>query len=236
VSTSLTRWGSHGLRVGRWRGQPGIAYLAPSAGAPTPTLDDVHDTCARLARAGFRRVITAALDPAEADGFMAAGFEIREHLHVLARGTDDPPDAPDVPLRRARRGDRAAVLEVDAVAFPTFWQLDDARLDEAIAATPTARFRVGTGPGDGLVVAYSIWGRAGRRGYLQRLAVDPGHHRAGYGTALVVDGLRWLRRRGADTAVVNTQVGNDTALALYERLGFRRQPGGLVVLRAELSP
>ena len=86
------------------------------------------------------------------------------------------------------------------------------------------------------MVAYSIWGRAGARGYLQRLAVDPTHRRAGHGTALVVDGLRWLARRRADTAVVNTQVGNDTALSLYESLGFRRQPGGLVVLRTALDP
>jgi ribosomal protein S18 acetylase RimI-like enzyme len=190
---------------------------------------------ARLAGTGYHRAVTAALDPAEADGFRAAGFQVREHLHVLARSTDHsaPREEPHVPLRRARRGDWEAVLALDAIAFPTFWRLDERGLEEAIAATPTARFRLGFDAGDGEVVAYGIWGRAGRRGYLQRLAVDPTHHRAGYGTALVIDGLRWLRRRGAGTAVVNTQVGNQAALALYERLGFRRQ-GGLVVLESGL--
>jgi ribosomal protein S18 acetylase RimI-like enzyme len=32
--------------------------------------------------------------------------------------------------------------------------------------------------------------------------------------------------------VVNTQTSNEGALALYERLGFTRQPGGLAVLAA----
>jgi ribosomal protein S18 acetylase RimI-like enzyme len=37
--------------------------------------------------------------------------------------------------------------------------------------------------------------------------------------------------------VVNTQWGNDAALALYERLGFRRLPQGLAVLSTgEVDP
>jgi ribosomal protein S18 acetylase RimI-like enzyme len=44
-----------------------------------------------------------------------------------------------------------------------------------------------------------------------------------------------MRRRGVERAVVNTQVGNEAAVRLYERLGFRLQPGGLAVLRHPLS-
>jgi ribosomal protein S18 acetylase RimI-like enzyme len=126
------------------------------------------------------------------------------------------------------------VLAVDTRAFSTFWRLDEMGLEEALAATPTSRFRVATSA-DGSVVAYSIWGRASRRGYLQRLAVDPDHQRQRFGAVLVVDGLRWLRRRGGDRAVVNTQVDNDEAVALYAGLGFERQPGGLVVLERGLG-
>jgi ribosomal protein S18 acetylase RimI-like enzyme len=234
VSTSLTRWAASGLRIGPWRGDPVIAYLAPRVGSQPPSSEVIVELRSRLAGAGYRRAITAALDPSEADAFLAAGFEVREQLHVLTRPTDDPPAAADVPIRRARRSDQPAVLAIDASAFPSFWRLDQPGLDEAVAATPTARFRLGVDRGDGAVVAYAIWGRAGRKGYLQRLAVDPAHQRSGYGTALVADGLRWLRRRGTETAVVNTQFGNDTALALYERLGFARQ-GELVVLEAGLA-
>jgi ribosomal protein S18 acetylase RimI-like enzyme len=236
VSAGLLRRGFDGLRYGPWRGHDGIAYLAPTAGEPQPAAATVRRVCEQIAGAGYRRVITAALDANEAGAFLAAGFGVREQLLVLSRGLGELPIAGDVPLRRARRGDRLAVLEIDRLAFPTFWQLDQGGLAEALAATPSARFRVGHEPPTGRVVAYAIWGRAGRRGYLQRLAVDPAVQRTGYGTGLVVDGLRWLRRHGGEVAVVNTQLENREAIALYERLGFEAQPTGLVVLETDLTP
>jgi ribosomal protein S18 acetylase RimI-like enzyme len=84
------------------------------------------------------------------------------------------------------------------------------------------------------VTGYAVSGLAGRQGYLQRLAVDPTTWGQGQGRALVLDGLHWMRRRGARRAVVNTQVGNDRALALYEALGFQLQPTGLAVLARRL--
>ena len=85
------------------------------------------------------------------------------------------------------------------------------------------------------VVGYAVTGRAGPRGYLQRLAVHPDHQRAGLGGALVVDGLRWLRRWGAKEVLVNTQEGNEPAVRLYEALGFQLRPEGLAVLRLALG-
>ena len=46
----------------------------------------------------------------------------------------------------------------------------------------------------------------------------------------MLDGLGWLARHGASQAIVNTQEHNVDALALYARLGFRREPHGLAVL------
>ena len=48
--------------------------------------------------------------------------------------------------------------------------------------------------------------------------------------ALLVDGLRWARRRGAREAVVNTDRTNIAARSLYESFGFVNLPTGLVVL------
>ena len=76
----------------------------------------------------------------------------------------------------------------------------------------------------------------GPRGFLQRLAVDPEHQGHGLGRALAIDGLRWMKRRGVDRAMVNTQERNDAALALYQHLGFRLQPGGLAVLQKLAEP
>ena len=50
------------------------------------------------------------------------------------------------------------------------------------------------------------------------------------GAALLVDGLRWLHKRGANRAYVNTQSDNDRAYALYQRVGFTPMPVGLCVL------
>ena len=61
--------------------------------------------------------------------------------------------------------------------------------------------------------------------------MHPDHQRAGLGGALVVDGLRWLRRWGAKEVLVNTQEGNEPAVRLYEALGFQLRPEGLAVLR-----
>ncbi len=82
---------------------------------------------------------------------------------------------------------------------------------------------------------YGLVGRAGQRGYVQRLAVHPDAQGRGLGRALVVDGLWWLRRWRVREALVNTQEGNSRAVTLYERLGFRHRPGGLAVLQADLT-
>ena len=72
--------------------------------------------------------------------------------------------------------------------------------------------------------------------YLQRLAVRPDRQRAGLGTDLVLDALHWSQRHGSQSTLVNTQEHNHAALALYERLGFVRQPDGLDVLELVLDP
>jgi GNAT superfamily N-acetyltransferase len=186
-----------------------------------------------LATEGYRRVITSALLPQEQHAFLDAGFAIEEQLLLLAHDLRDIPETRVAKLRRALAADRPAVLEVDNLSFPAFWQLDDDGLGEALTATPRARFRVADGP-DG-PAGYAITGRAGRRGYLQRLAVHPDRRGQGLGAALVIDGLRWLRRWRVDQALVNTQEGNQPAAALYLRLGFLPEPSRLSVLTAALA-
>lgn len=232
MGLDVVRWGAGRLRVGPWRGDDRVAYLAPVGDGPAPTPDAVRRAVAGLAGRGYREAVTAALGPLEAQGFLLAGFEVHERLHLLARDLRDLPPTPPVALRRGRRRDRPAVLAVDGLAFSAFWRLDDAGLDEALAATPTSRFRVTEV--DGAVVGYAVTGRAGRRGFVQRLAVDPAFEGGGRGRALILDGLTWLRRRGVERVVVNTQEANARALALYEQLGFHRQHAGLAVLRSRL--
>lgn len=229
--------GRERLRAGSWRGDAEVAYLNPVPGAPLPSPEFVRRCLRTLADQGYLRVVTGALAPAEQASFRAAGFHPSEHLHLLSHDLRAlpvaVPEQSPVVLRRASRTDRSNVLAIDGLAFDRFWRLDEAGLDEAMAATPHSRFRVATV--DDRVVGYAITGRAGRRGYLQRLAVAPSDQRRGIGAALVVDALRWLRRWRAERAMVNTQLDNARALALYERVGFRREPSGLAVLTVDLD-
>lgn len=234
AETDVIRWGDERVRTGPWRGNDHIAFLTPLPDTPVPSAAFVRHCCEILAERGFDKVVTGALAPAEQAGFLGAGFHVEEQLHLLAHDLRDLPPATPAErlLRRPRPDDLAAVLAVDAAAFPPFWRLDAGGLDEAVRATPHARYRVAGAPE---VVGYAITGRAGRRGFLQRLAVHPDRQRAGLGRALVLDGLRWLRRWRAERAVVNTQLENDAALSLYESLGFRREPSGLSVLATRLA-
>jgi ribosomal protein S18 acetylase RimI-like enzyme len=233
AALDVLEWGSERVRTGTWRGRNGIAYLAPVPGSPAPSPSFLDRCLKSLAERGYGEVITGALSPAEQRGFLAAGFEVREHLVLLAHDLLDVPDVPTVDgvrLRRARKSVRPVVLDVDHAAFREFWRLDDSGLEEAINATPAARFRVAAQRDGGDLVGYAVTGRAGRHGYLQRLAVDPSVQRRGVARALVLDGLQWLVRRDAARVLVNTQPDNDGALALYHSLGFRQQAGGLDVL------
>lgn len=234
AETDVIRWGEERVRTGPWRGDRHVAYVSPLPDAPVPSAAFVRRCCDLLASRGYTRVVTAALSEHEQRGFLAADFTVEEQLHLLAHNLEDlpPPTDAEQLLRRAKPIDQDDVLRVDAAAFPLFWRLDDNGLEEAQRATPHARFRVVAVPE---VIGYAVTGRAGRRGFLQRLAVHPERQHAGFGRALVVDGLRWLRRWRAERAVVNTQLENDAALALYESLGFHREPSGLSVLGIGLT-
>lgn len=229
-------WGPDQFRVGPWHGDPRIAYVTVTSRREQPSADAVRRLVERLRADGFEGVMTAALRAGEIAPFLHLGFAERERLVVLSHDLRMIPDPGAVPCRRARRGDRAAVLEVDHLAFDRNWQLDGNGLRDALDATPRSRFRVVDRPGrPGEVVAYAVCGRAGRAGYIQRLAVQPSLQRRGIGRALVVDAIAWLRRRGAQLALVNTQQANRAALDLYRRLGFQTEPNQLCVLVHDLA-
>ena len=219
------------IRVRPWRGRDDTAEcLAAPVGAMVPP-SLVRSALDRARDRGYALAVTPALPPYEWAPYVECGFEIRERLHLLGHDlTELPPRGPH-PHRRATRRDLDVVLRVDHAAFQPFWRLDETGLEEAVRATPSSRFRLSR---DG--AGYSLVGRAGTRGYVQRLAVLPDQQGRGLGRTLVVDGLRWLRRWRVTDVLVNTQEGNERAVVLYERLGFRHRPGGLAVLQADLAP
>jgi len=212
------------------QGRTDVAYLALSSDHVSP---DIPTRCVReLSDRGFAAVVTNALAPADALPFLDAGFAVRERLDLLEHRMRTLPPTHRT-IVRMRRADVASVLTIDGLAFDDDWRLDSAGLADAIGATPVARARIAH-THDREVLGYAITGRAGHRGYLQRVAVHPNVRRLGWGRAFVGDALGWLRRHGVQRTVVNTQVGNASAHALYRECGFEPLPVGLCVLGRDL--
>jgi ribosomal protein S18 acetylase RimI-like enzyme len=216
-------------RVAAWHGRADVASLA-FHGTDTPSGRSMERLLERLQRAGYREVVTNALGPSASLPLVDAGFAVRGRLHLLTHDLEALPPASGR-TRRASRTDREALLRTDAAAFDEFWHFDAIALQEAVRATPRSHIRIAT-PEE--TVGYGLFGRAGPAGYVQRLAVAPAAQHRGLGRALLNDGLRWLRARGARRVYVNTQEDNERALTLYLQAGFLQLPVGLHVLGREL--
>lgn len=219
------------IRIGPWKGQPTTAMLSPYLGPPIDraTIDSTVD---QLVRSGYTHVHTAAIADGDVTTFEASGFTVKRRLHLLSRHLDTVPAATSLELRTARRWERDEIVELDASAFDDFWRFDITSLHDAAKATPTSRTRVTK---ERPFAGYALTGVARSVGYLQRLAVAPAASGQGIGSGLLIDALRWMRRRGATIAYVNTQVENKRALDLYLRHGFDHLNEGLSILERPLT-
>lgn len=217
-------------------GQPAFAHLALGDHRQRPSVAQVEHWLAELAAAGYAGVRTGALEPGARRAFDAAGFHVAQRLALLSLSAPfDLPRRPTGPRLRPMRTDHdwEEAHRLDAAAFGGDWAFDAQALAEACSATPASRARLAVDRG-GSPVGFAISGRSGRHGFLQRISVDPHDHRQGIGSTLVADGLRWLRRWRTTTVLVNTEVTNTAALALYHRFGFAVRPDELVVMERAL--
>ena len=72
----------------------------------------------------------------------------------------------------------------------------------------------------GEVAAYAVASVAGDVAELQRVAVDPGHRRAGLATTLLADVCRRAAADGAERLLLEVREDNAGALAFYAAAGF----------------
>lgn len=171
-------------------------------------------------------------DPVLADGLEQAGFTVdrRQHrMEVALPIAETPVVAPGVELRAFRPGtDEAAWLRVNNRAFAN-------HPDQGgwVAEVLARRMAEPWFDPDGFLLAWrgddllgSCWtkvhGGTPPEGEIFVIGVDPDAQGLGLGRALVVAGLADLSgRRGCRLGSLYVAAGNEPALALYERLGFR---------------
>ncbi len=237
VTRQLFRLGSQRavLEIRRTSEGPQALILAGADSGPVSTaLLQIVTTTLDEQMGSVVRARSTALTEEGAAGFAESGFAVQRRLHLLvldltaARYPTSGHSPDGTRLRRLPLRNRKALLDVDQACFDDDLRFDEAGLANALRATPIARLRCAVTHRS--QVGYAIFGRAGRRGYLQRLAVHPSGQRKGIGRALLVDGIRWSLRRRVDRIVVNTEYGNDPALHLYRSVGFVDAPLDLVIM------
>lgn len=96
------------LRIGPWRGDPTLALLSPTPGAP-PSRSGLAHALDELRSQGYASVLTPALSAAEQTVFLDYGFTVHERLHLLRHGLYNPPSG-NVDATTLRRGAPAISL------------------------------------------------------------------------------------------------------------------------------
>ncbi len=215
------------------RERPATLVLVADRGAPDAALvSRAVDACRDL---GLSAVITQALRPPDQAPFLAAAGTLIQELHLL--NLAHPPARTwwsiggTPPIRR--HSPDQAIADLDYLAFEPFWHFDTVALRDALLATQISRLRtisIGEKP-----IGYLISGCSGRRGFIQRLAIHPDQEGRGYASALLIDALQRLGRRGVESVTINTQVDNVRARMLYERHGFVLQTERLGVIGFSLG-
>jgi ribosomal protein S18 acetylase RimI-like enzyme len=225
-------------RFGRWPHDDDVVHLVLLDHHMVPSVHDVRRWIAQGRSAGARAIRTGALFPPSTPAFLDAGFDVIDTLRLLeldltpdrAAGRLRPGSTPER-LRRRQLGEAA---EVDRRSFGAPWGNDASALGDIVDATPRTRARCVRV--DGRMVAFLISGRAGRTGYVQRLAVDPSERRRGLASLLLADAVGWMHRHHVSRVLVNTAVDNDPATSLYLAVGFVERPERLSILERRLDP
>jgi len=209
-----------------WNGVVPMAHLRLCRGGGPSFIDDCVDA---LGDVGVSGVLSPPLPRAAQKSWCDASFVHHADLALLRRELDHIPP-PGHLVTPGGDADIDEALRIDAAAFDDFWQFDRWALREAMAATPRSIFQVVRNSTGGLA-GFALSGVGTTIAYLQRLAVDPAAQGIGIGRSLVRSSARWAKREGAHALMLNTQVGNEAAIGLYESEGFSVLSEPLAVLK-----
>lgn len=178
----------------------------------------IADCVEALEDAGATAVLSPPLPRSAQKSWRDAEFQPHAALALMRRRLGQVPPPGHIVIE-GTEADQPEALRIDAAAFEQFWRFDASALAEAIAATPRSAIHVVRAP-DGGLAGFAVTGVGSTLAYLQRVAVDPKFQGAGIGRSLVRSSARWAKKAGAGAIMLNTQVGNEPAIRLYESEGF----------------
>ena len=129
-----------------------------------------------------------------------------------------------VHIREYRTEDYESVLELWAGAGLPFKPEGRDRKDsiDTQVRQPNMIFLVAES--EGTLVGTVIATHEGRKGWINRLAVDPGFRRRGIGSRLVREAEDRLKGLGMDVLACLIEEGNDASVRTFETLGYERHP------------
>ena len=181
---------------------------------------------------GADSVVSPPLPSGSLSTWREAGYEPFIDLALMRRSLDRPVRSPDHLVVEVDDIDLDELLAIDGAAFSDFWRFDRHGLGEAIEATGTSSILV-IRDGCGHSAGFAVVGYGSAISYLQRVAVHPDWQGRGMGRSLVRVAARKARTAGAQVMLLNTQLDNEGAIALYESEGFVRLPEPLTLLRSD---
>jgi ribosomal protein S18 acetylase RimI-like enzyme len=98
---------------------------------------------------------------------------------------------------------------------------------EAVArqvGLPNVRFLVARAGEGGPISGTVLATHDGRKGWINRLAVDAASRRKGIGARLIRAAELWLEREGMDILACLIEDDNAVSMALFEALGYKKHP------------
>jgi ribosomal protein S18 acetylase RimI-like enzyme len=226
---------------------PGVITLRQgwASAEARPWNDDLPYASLRLVRGGARflaaaadhllasfceAVLSAPTLPSGTHTWRRAGFDDHLELDLYRHELDEDIQSPDHVIRFPTPPPWPAIAAVDRLAFDVLWRMGELGLREAYQAVSSSTVMTIEDP-DGALSGFAIVGTGTSVGYLQRIAVDPASRGRGYGRSLLRASLEWIRARGGQTVLLNTQPDNAAAAALYRAEHFYRTGETLRVLR-----
>jgi len=179
---------------------------------------------------GLDRVVSPLLSEERLEVWKAAGLRPKEHVvtYVWRRSWGDAGrvSVPGVRLERARPQDLQAILDIDHASFESFWALDEPMLERHLCHGRCVLAKAGDD-----VIGYCEGEIHGVQATIGRLAVAPGWRGRGIGRLLIEDERAvFCEKPGVSWVTLCTQEDNGVSRRLYERCGFRPQPGRMTFL------